>query len=88
VTPEEAVEILKVGEEYLALNPNNEQFKKIVKQSERIALPLIRQRILALRPIRNSIGVELKLLPAGTFKMGQHNAISKRDIFDDSGISQ
>ncbi|MFM8771882.1 MAG: bifunctional serine/threonine-protein kinase/formylglycine-generating enzyme family protein, partial [Candidatus Kapaibacterium sp.] len=71
VTPEEAMGILKVGREYLALNPKNEKIGSLVKQSEQIAEPLLREGVLALPPIRNSIGIELKLLPAGTFTMGQ-----------------
>ncbi len=71
VTPEEAIGILKTGEEYLLLNPQNAKVESLVKQSKQIAEPLLRQRILALPAIHNSLGMQLKHLPAGTFTMGE-----------------
>ena len=75
ITPEEAAGILDAAAQYLALNPKNEQIRRLTRQTEGIAKPVLaarqRDRMLSQPPIENSIGIRLKLLPAGTFTMGQ-----------------
>jgi formylglycine-generating enzyme required for sulfatase activity len=63
VTPQEAMEIVTAGEQYLSLNPKNQRVADLVTQSRKVAAGLLR--------VRNSIGIELKLIPSGTFTMGQ-----------------
>jgi serine/threonine protein kinase/formylglycine-generating enzyme required for sulfatase activity len=75
ITPMEAAAILQAGEQYLTLNPKNKQIINLVAQSRAIAEPLLREQrerdeILAQSPLHNSIGIELKLIPPGTFVMG------------------
>jgi formylglycine-generating enzyme required for sulfatase activity len=57
------------------LNPKHDQIRRLTRQTEGIAKPLLaarqRDRMLSQPPIENSIGIRLKLLPAGTFTMGQ-----------------
>ncbi len=75
IAPEQAVKIFDAGTEYLSLNPKHDQIRRLVRQAERIAQPLLvgrqRERMLSQPPIENSIGMRLNLLPAGTFRMGQ-----------------
>jgi len=75
ITPMEAAAILQAGEQYLTLNPKNKQIINLVTQSRAIAEPLLREQrqrdeILAQAPLHNSIGIELRLIPPGTFMMG------------------
>jgi formylglycine-generating enzyme required for sulfatase activity len=78
VTPEEAAYLFSLCQHYLRLNPKNESIRSLAAQcrgkaslvlAARGALP--RDEILALPPLENSIGMKLKLLPAGTFTMGE-----------------
>jgi len=75
ITPEEAAGILDAAAQYLVLNPKNEQIRRLTRQTEGIAKPVLaarqRDRMLSQPPIENSIGIRLKFLPAGTFTMGQ-----------------
>lgn len=81
VSGDEARTILKVGEECLAVNPASEKAKVLVGQAKGIVERDTQRRAvngqasvaetLALAPLRNSIGIELKLIPAGRFTMGQ-----------------
>jgi formylglycine-generating enzyme required for sulfatase activity len=61
VNPSEAAEIRRVGVAYLAVNPRSEKVRSLVEQSERILMPTA---------FTNSVGMSLKLLPAGSFTMG------------------
>jgi len=85
VTPEKAIRILEVADKYLALNPKNDQMARLAAQCRRIATPWLRSQeiirrtiagaataaeTIALEPIRNSVDISLKLLPAGKFCMG------------------
>jgi formylglycine-generating enzyme required for sulfatase activity len=58
VGPENARSILGIARQCLKLNPANEKVRLLILQCERIV------------PLRNSIGVELRLIPAGRFTMG------------------
>jgi len=60
INASEVMGIRRVGLEYLAVNPSSEKVRALVEKGERISP----SRIL------NSIKVELKLLPAGTFTWG------------------
>jgi formylglycine-generating enzyme required for sulfatase activity len=86
ITPDEAAGILASADEYLAINPKSEQVTKLAGQCQKITGAVgaytVRHRqaesgvlsaeaTLALPPLRNSIGIELKLLPAGAFMMGE-----------------
>jgi formylglycine-generating enzyme required for sulfatase activity len=62
VTPVEAAAILEVGKEYLAANPKNEQIVRLVAQCQDAVWPVV---------LRNSIGIELKRISAGSFVMGE-----------------
>jgi len=61
VNPSEAAEIRRVGMAYLEVNPRSEKARSLVAQSERIMMP---------PTFTNSVGISLRLLPAGTFTMG------------------
>ncbi len=81
VTPEEAANLFRLCQEYLTVNPDNANVRglearcrSIVEQGERKRQQRDqrgRERILALPPQTNSVGMKLKLLPAGTFTMGE-----------------
>ena len=63
ITAPEAAGILRVAEEYLVLNPRSEKVATLAAKCREIVWR---------RPIiRNSIGIELKLVPAGRFTLGQ-----------------
>lgn len=62
VTPAEAQSVLALCETYLCLNPQGAKVKKLAARCRDIICPPL---------IRNSVGIELKLIPAGTFIMGE-----------------
>ncbi len=61
ITPQKAALILELGETYLRLQPGNDKVQALVSRCRHIAGPPF---------IRNSIGVNLTLIPAGNFTMG------------------
>jgi formylglycine-generating enzyme required for sulfatase activity len=75
VTPEEAADILDLCQECLNLNPKNDSIRSLEVQCRGKADGVLPKRpwlkILALPTVENSIGMELKLLPPGTFTMGE-----------------
>jgi formylglycine-generating enzyme required for sulfatase activity len=77
VNADEARRILEAGEQCLAVNPASERAKLLVGQAKGIVEREAQQQLiraaerLKLPPIQNSIGIKLKLLPAGMFTMGQ-----------------
>jgi formylglycine-generating enzyme required for sulfatase activity len=73
VSIDEARKILRAGQECLAVNPACEKANLLIGQAKAIVERDARQRreVLASPPICNSIGIELKLIPAGSFTMGQ-----------------
>jgi formylglycine-generating enzyme required for sulfatase activity len=89
VNADEAGKILEAGEQCLAVNPASEKAKVLVGQAKGIIEREAQQQLiraltgqasvadtLKLPPLRNSMGMELKLLPAGTFTMGQAGGVS------------
>jgi len=61
VNQSEATEIRRVGLAYLAINPRSEKVKSLVEQCQQIITP---------SEFTNSVGIKLKLLRAGSFRMG------------------
>jgi formylglycine-generating enzyme required for sulfatase activity len=61
VTATEAASIFALGAAYLKLNPRHQAIRSLVAQSRQIAWPSV---------IRNSIGMELIQIPAGSFMKG------------------
>jgi formylglycine-generating enzyme required for sulfatase activity/serine/threonine protein kinase len=66
ITAPEAAGILRVAEEYLAINARSEKVTKLAAKCQEIL-----ERIAAVPPLENSLGMKLKLLPAGRFTMGE-----------------
>ncbi|MFM8805556.1 MAG: formylglycine-generating enzyme family protein, partial [Planctomycetia bacterium] len=62
VMPEKARRLLVMCEEYLRLNPRGAGVRELAKRCRDIVTP---------SQFTNSLGMKLKLLPAGTFTMGQ-----------------
>jgi formylglycine-generating enzyme required for sulfatase activity len=75
VTPEEAAFLFDLCQEYLQLNPESKSIRSLEAQCRRKAARVLQEReqqqILRIPPLENSLGMELKLLPAGTFTMGE-----------------
>jgi len=82
ITPQEAATILEASEACLAVNPRSEKIRALASQCRPIAEPVLREQrfvkgtatrddIVSRPPLRNSIGIEFKLLPTGTFTMGR-----------------
>ena len=61
VNQTEAAEIRRIGVAYLAVNPRSEKVRSLVDQCDRIITP---------PDFTNSVGIKLKLIPAGRFTMG------------------
>ena len=80
VTATEAASIFALGAAYLKLNPRHQAIRSLVVQSRQIAWPSV---------IRNSIGMELIQIPAGSFMMGmkieaKDSDLSLESILDES----
>ena len=60
VNAAEAAEILRIAVAYLEVNPSSQKVRSLVEQCEGIIPP----------QFTNSVGIKLKLIPTGTFTMG------------------
>ena len=66
IDAEEVIELLPKTEECLTLNPNHSEIRQLQQN--------LNTRLRSCPPFTNSIGMKLKLLPAGEFMMGELEA--------------